>query len=66
MSTKCAQGGVDLDLIRIGDKLISIPRIEAIVKDMLALRQQGVSQQEVAKKYNTDRTFCPGWKVLVK
>jgi transcriptional regulator len=46
-----------LDLIRIGDKLISIPRIEAIVKDMLALRQQGVSQQEVAKKYNTDRTF---------
>ena len=46
-----------MDLIRIGDKLISIPRIEAIVKDMLALRQQGVSQQEVAKKYNTDRTF---------
>ena len=46
-----------MDLIRIGDELISIPRIEAIVKDMLALRQQGVSQQEVAKKYNTDRTF---------
>ena len=46
-----------LDLIRIGDKLISLSRIESIVQEMLDLRQQGVSQAEVAKKFNTDRTF---------
>lgn len=46
-----------MDLIRIGDKLISLSRIETIVEEMLDLRQQGVSQAEVAKKYNTDRTF---------
>lgn len=46
-----------MDLIRIGDKLISLSRIESIVQEMLDLRQQGVSQAEVAKKFNTDRTF---------
>ena len=44
-----------LDLIRIGDKLISLSRIESIVQEMLDLRQQGVSQAEVAKKFNTDK-----------
>jgi len=46
-----------VDLIRIGDKLISVSRIENIIQEMLDLRQQGVSQAEVAKKFNTDRTF---------
>ncbi len=46
-----------MDLIRIGEKLISLSRIENIVQEMLDLRQQGVSQAEVAKKFNTDRTF---------
>ncbi|WP_213975715.1 MULTISPECIES: transcriptional regulator [Tepidanaerobacter] len=46
-----------MDLIRIGDKLISVSRIENIIQEMLDLRQQGVSQAEVAKKFNTDRTF---------
>jgi transcriptional regulator len=46
-----------VDLIRIGDKLISLSRIDNIVQEMLDLRQQGVSQAEVAKKFNTDRTF---------
>lgn len=46
-----------MDLIRIGDKLISLSRIDNIVQEMLDLRQQGVSQAEVAKKFNTDRTF---------
>ena len=46
-----------MDLIRIGDKLISLSRIENIVQEMLDLRQQGVSQAEVAKKFSTDRTF---------
>lgn len=46
-----------MDLIRIGDKLISLSRIETIIQEMLDLRQQGISQAEVAKRYNTDRTF---------
>lgn len=46
-----------MDLIRIGDKLISFSRIETTIKDMLDLRQQGYSQADVAKKFNTDRSF---------
>jgi len=46
-----------VDLIRIGDKLISLSRIATAIKEMLDLRQQGFSQAEVAKKFNTDRTF---------
>lgn len=46
-----------MDLIRIGDKLISLSRIQTVVEEMLELRQQGGSQAEVAKKFNTDRTF---------
>jgi transcriptional regulator len=46
-----------VDLIRIGDKLISVSRIENAIQEMLDLRQQGISQAEVAKKFNTDRTF---------
>ncbi len=46
-----------MDLIRIGDKLISVSRIENAIQEMLDLRQQGISQAEVAKKFNTDRTF---------
>jgi len=46
-----------LDLIRIGDKLISLSRIVTAINEMLDLRQQGFSQADVAKKFNTDRTF---------
>lgn len=46
-----------MDLIRIGDKLISFSRIETTIKEMLDLRQQGYSQTDVAKKFNTDRSF---------
>ncbi|WP_213950600.1 MULTISPECIES: transcriptional regulator [Tepidanaerobacter] len=46
-----------MDFIRIGGKLISISRIENTIQEMLILRQQGVSQADVAKKFNTDRTF---------
>lgn len=46
-----------MDLIRIGDKLISFSRIETTIKEMLDLRQQGYSQADVAKKFNTDRSF---------
>jgi len=46
-----------VDFIRIGGKLISISRIENTIQEMLILRQQGVSQADVANKFNTDRTF---------
>lgn len=46
-----------MDLIRIGDKLISVQKLEAILKEILKLRQKGFSQVEVAKKFDTDRTF---------
>ncbi|MDI3481827.1 MAG: hypothetical protein PWQ97_1482 [Tepidanaerobacteraceae bacterium] len=46
-----------MDLIRIGDKLISIEKIIGSIEEMLKLRQQGLSQAEVAKKFDTDRTF---------
>lgn len=46
-----------MDLIRIGDKLISLSRIATTINEMLDLRRQGFSQADVAKKFNTDRTF---------
>ncbi|MCG1012859.1 transcriptional regulator [Tepidanaerobacter sp. GT38] len=46
-----------MDLIRIGDKLISLSRIATTINEMLELRRQGFSQADVAKKFNTDRTF---------
>jgi len=46
-----------MDLIRIGDKLISMEKIGESIEEMLKLRQQGLSQAEVSKKFDTDRTF---------
>jgi hypothetical protein len=53
-----------MDLIRIGDKLISLSKIADTVKDMLTLRQQGLSQTEVAKKYSIDRSFVSRLETL--
>lgn len=46
-----------MDLIRIGDKLISMEKIIESIEEMLKLRRQGLSQAEVAKRFDTDRTF---------
>lgn len=46
-----------MNLIRIGDKLISIPKIKSTLKKILTLRQQGLSQIDVAKRFQIDRTF---------
>lgn len=46
-----------MNLIRIGDKLISTEKILESIEEMLRLRQQGLSQAEVARKFGTDRTF---------
>jgi len=45
------------DLRRIGDKLVSRDRIVATVEEILTLRQAGLSQQEVADRVGTDRSF---------
>ncbi|MHB1420009.1 MAG: transcriptional regulator [Bacillota bacterium] len=46
-----------MELIRIGDKLLSRTKIERLIDQILELRVQGVSQQEVARRLNIDRTF---------
>lgn len=46
-----------MDLIRIGDKLISVPKLEAVLKEILKLRKQGLSQIDVARRLDIDRTF---------
>lgn len=45
------------DIIRIGDKVISKKRIEKTIDKILKLRQEGLSQQEVAISVNLDRSF---------
>lgn len=46
-----------MDLIRIGDKIISFSKVSEAAREMLTLREQGISQTEVAKKYAIDRSF---------
>lgn len=46
-----------LDLIRIGEKLISKSKINKAIEDILIARQSGLSQSEVAKKMGIDRSF---------
>jgi transcriptional regulator with XRE-family HTH domain len=46
-----------MDFFRIGEKLIDSSRIHRTVDSVLSLRQQGLSQLEVAKKLKLERTF---------
>lgn len=46
-----------MDYIRIGDKVISISKINETIDEILELRCKGYSQQEVARILNIDRTF---------
>jgi transcriptional regulator with XRE-family HTH domain len=46
-----------MEFVRIGDKLIDLDRIDAAVRNILALRSEGLSQQEVAARLKIDRTF---------
>lgn len=43
--------------VRIGDKVISIGKINELVKDILDLRSKGYSQQETAVMLKVDRTL---------
>jgi transcriptional regulator with XRE-family HTH domain len=46
-----------MDLIRIGEKLISRAKIDRVIDQVLELRAGGWSQQEVAHRLSIDRTF---------
>jgi transcriptional regulator with XRE-family HTH domain len=46
-----------MDLVRVGDKLISKLKIVDTIEEMLSMRRQGHSQAEVAKRFGIDRTF---------
>lgn len=46
-----------MDIVRIGDKVISLTKITNKVKEVLKLRMLGLSQQEVADKLGLERTL---------
>lgn len=46
-----------MDLVRIGEKLISYQKIESVIQEVLKLRKKGYSQREVSKKLGIDRSF---------
>lgn len=46
-----------MNLIRLGDKIISRQKIENTVSDIFQLRARGLSQTEVASRLGVDRTL---------
>jgi len=46
-----------MNIIRIQDKVLNPERIHRAVDQILQLRQEGLSQQEVAARLNIDRTL---------
>lgn len=58
------EGGVKMDLLRIGDKLISRSKIARLIDAILQLRIQGASQQEVANELRVDRAFISRLETL--
>ncbi|MHB1044176.1 MAG: transcriptional regulator [Eubacteriales bacterium] len=46
-----------MNLIRLGDKIISRQKIEKTVSDIFQLRARGLSQTEVASRLGVDRTL---------
>lgn len=46
-----------MSIVRIGDKIINRHKIESYLDQILELRVQGLSQQEVANRLGLERTF---------
>ncbi len=46
-----------MDLVRIGEKLVSYKKIESVLHEVLKLRKKGYSQREVSKRIGIDRSF---------
>lgn len=53
-----------MDIIRIGDKLISPRKINLVLERIFKLRCQGFSQQETARRLGVDRTFISRLETL--
>ena len=53
-----------LEFLRIGDKIVSLDKINYAAEQALKLRSQGLSQQEVAKRLRLDRTFISRLETL--
>ena len=45
------------ELFRVGEKMISMRKIEETVRAVLKLRSEGLSQQEAANSLRLDRSF---------
>lgn len=45
------------NIIRVGEKLVSIDRARRLLERVLELRSKGLSQQEVARRLSLDRSF---------
>ncbi|KAF1084734.1 hypothetical protein SPSYN_02520 [Sporotomaculum syntrophicum] len=46
-----------MNIIRVGDKVLNTDRIHRMVDQILQLRHEGLSQQEVADRLGVDRTL---------
>lgn len=53
-----------MDLIRIGDKLISRRKVNSTLERIFELRCQGFSQQETARQVGVDRSFVSRLETL--
>ncbi len=53
-----------MELIRVGEKMISLDRLVGVMEDMLRYRALGSSQIEVARKFNVDRSFVSRLETL--
>ena len=46
-----------MQFVRIGDKVISLAKVDRIIKKALSMRAQGYSQKEIALQLNLERSF---------
>lgn len=53
-----------MDLVRIGDKLISLAKIHNMVAEIFEARSRGLSQSDVSAQFNLDRTFVSRLETL--
>lgn len=53
-----------MDLVRVGDKLISLQKIHNMVQEIVAARSRGLSQTEISAQFGLDRTFVSRLETL--
>ncbi len=57
MHSFCAQKVFQINIVRIGSKAINKDKLYQTIDKIMELRSRGVSQQEIADRIGTDRTF---------